>query len=319
MAVPGVATGAALALAATLGYHAPQLADAARDYWQQKVQLRRSGGQRAVPRVDGSKAADGGGGDNGQPALVAAIREALLVEGCCVVHDLLSPAHVGELLAELHGASGDAYRGDDGSFYGARTARGGPHQLGASAALQRLAVHPLVLGAAQEVLGRHCKRLCLKLAQTIAVEPGQVGQALHREDSLWPIQDVHAGCHDMDTSIDALWALTPFTKDNGATRLIPGSHRWGRIAGNKRSGIAAWQHDFGTFGDELEPRWTVQAEMPAGSVLLFLGGTIHAAAANLSDEVRRGLIIGYNLGWLSKCDAYECIVCVWPCLTYRVC
>ena len=38
--------------------------------------------------------------------------------------------------------------------------------------------------------------------------------------------------------------------------------------------------------------------MQPGSALLFLGSTLHAAGANRSDEVRRGMIAGYSLGWL---------------------
>jgi ectoine hydroxylase-related dioxygenase (phytanoyl-CoA dioxygenase family) len=38
--------------------------------------------------------------------------------------------------------------------------------------------------------------------------------------------------------------------------------------------------------------------MAPGSALLFLGSTLHAAGFNRSQHVRRGIVIGYALGWL---------------------
>ena len=38
--------------------------------------------------------------------------------------------------------------------------------------------------------------------------------------------------------------------------------------------------------------------MPAGSVLFYLGGTLHGGGANRSDVARAGLVTTYNLGWL---------------------
>ena len=282
MAAQAAAVGVA---AAALGYGAPRLAEAARDYWQQKVRLRR--GAREVFRVDGRAGPS--------EELATAIHAALLRDGCCIVEGVLGQERVADLLAELHnGGGGDAYSADDESFYGSKTQRGGPHQLGHSHALQALVTDKVALGAAERVLQQSCKRVCLKLIQTIAVQPGQVGQVLHREDSLWPLQDFYRDCRRIDSSIDALWALTDFTAENGATWLVPGSHRWGRVGGSQ----TVWQHRFGMFDTDLDPRWCVQAEMTAGSCLLFSGGTIHAAAANHSEHTRRGLIIGYNLGWL---------------------
>ena len=38
--------------------------------------------------------------------------------------------------------------------------------------------------------------------------------------------------------------------------------------------------------------------MKPGSALLFLGSTLHGAGANRTADVRRGLVVGYSLGWL---------------------
>jgi ectoine hydroxylase-related dioxygenase (phytanoyl-CoA dioxygenase family) len=76
-------------------------------------------------------------------------------------------------------------------------------------------------------------------------------------------------------------ALTEFTADNGGTLLAPGSHRWqqGRVA---------------------EDSETVPAEMPQGSMLFWLGGTLHGAGANITQDWRHGVILSYSLGWLRQ-------------------
>ena len=40
--------------------------------------------------------------------------------------------------------------------------------------------------------------------------------------------------------------------------------------------------------------------MTAGSVLLWLGGTLHGAGANVSADSRYGVILTYSLGWLRQ-------------------
>ena len=72
-----------------------------------------------------------------------------------------------------------------------------------------------------------------------------------------------------------------FTEKNGATRVIPGSHR---------------AEDRLRFGpDETEP-----AEMSRGSVLFYTGALYHGGGANRSDRPRWGCNITYNLAWLRQ-------------------
>jgi hypothetical protein len=49
------------------------------------------------------------------------------------------------------------------------------------------------------------------------------------------------------------------------------------------------------FADEV-----MTADMPAGSVLVYLGGTIHGGGANVSNVDRTGLLLSYSLGWLRQ-------------------
>jgi ectoine hydroxylase-related dioxygenase (phytanoyl-CoA dioxygenase family) len=75
-------------------------------------------------------------------------------------------------------------------------------------------------------------------------------------------------------------ALTDFCAENGATRVVPGSHRW-------------------PLDRSPEPDEIADAEMPTGSAVLYLGSTIHGGGANSTgDEWRLGLHVSFVLGWL---------------------
>ena len=102
-------------------------------------------------------------------------------------------------------------------------------------------------------------------------------QVLHRDDAIYPMHI--AG---VEWQISALWALTDFTEENGATHVLPGSHGSSlRVEMSKK-------------GD------TVQAAMPKGSLLLYLGSTYHGGGANRAAEPRMGLVNTYSVGWLRQ-------------------
>jgi ectoine hydroxylase-related dioxygenase (phytanoyl-CoA dioxygenase family) len=76
-------------------------------------------------------------------------------------------------------------------------------------------------------------------------DPGSKAQALHREDQLWNLPSPHPVIE-----VATMWAITDFTRENGATHLVPGSNLW-------------WD-DRTPRADEI-----VQAEMARGSLLLW--------------------------------------------------
>jgi hypothetical protein len=84
---------------------------------------------------------------------------------------------------------------------------------------------------------------------------------------------------EVEYLVNVMWAFTPYRRENGATLIWPESH-----------GHRALEADVpaSEFAVELEP----------GSALLFLGSTLHGAGGNASQEVRRGAIVSYCLGWL---------------------
>ena len=162
-----------------------------------------------------------------------------------------------------------------GSFTGERTQRVA-RLVARSQACRELVEHPLVLGAVRKLFERQCYHAQLALTQAIRVHPGAAAQGLHRDDNVFPF------LHPRPPSVlFGMWALTEFEASNGATRLIPGSHRW---------------------TDEAKPdeSMTIAASMSPGSLLLWEGATYHGAGANHTDRMRAGALIGYNLGWLRQ-------------------
>jgi ectoine hydroxylase-related dioxygenase (phytanoyl-CoA dioxygenase family) len=135
-----------------------------------------------------------------------------------------------------------------------------------------------VLGALDRVLGDHATSYQLHLTQVIEIGPGEPAQLVHRDQWAFDFFSFPSGfeveCHTM-------WAMSEFTEENGATRVIPGSNHW---------------------ADKLRPGddETVPAEMPKGSVLLYLGSLYHGGGANRSNAPRRGVNVGYTLSWLRQ-------------------
>ena len=118
----------------------------------------------------------------------------------------------------------------------------------------------------------------LHLTQSIAIGPGSPAQYLHRDH--WCF-DFFPFPRDVDVEVSTIWALTDFTEESGATRVVPDSHRT---------------------VDEVRyrPDESAPAVMPRGSVVLYLGSTVHGGGANLSDAVRIGINVDYVLGWLRQ-------------------
>ena len=115
---------------------------------------------------------------------------------------------------------------------------------------------------------------------SISLAPGETAQVIHADDQIHPIAKPH-----VPTVCNSMWALTDFTEANGATRVVPGSHRWDNP-------------DY--FGDPSEIE-TIPAEMPRGSVLVWTGSTWHGGGANTTaDEVRVGVAMNYCAGFIRQ-------------------
>jgi len=125
----------------------------------------------------------------------------------------------------------------------------------------------------------------LNTGQAMIVGPGEQEQVLHRDIGIWPyIQKM--GKHAPEAMVSILLALSDFSEEVGATRVIPGSHVW---------------EDFTQTPRREE---TVPAVMSAGSALLYLGKTVHGAGANRTEDTwRHGLHMSFVLGWLTPEEA----------------
>ena len=138
-------------------------------------------------------------------------------------------------------------------------------------------MQPTVLGSVGQVLS-HASNFRLHLTQVIAIGPGETAQSIHRDQWAFDFFPFPKG---YTVQCNTLWALTDFTEENGATRVIPGSHRLDDKLRFKHS--------------DTEP-----AEMQAGSALLYTGALYHGGGANQSDAVRMGLNITYAVAWLRQ-------------------
>ena len=196
----------------------------------------------------------------------------LLAHGYCIIPDLLPPSTIAALDADL-ATTFDSTPFCQGGFYGETTKRFG-RLLARSERTAALVQHETILALAARILSPWCDTIQLNVAQAIAVHPGAPVQMPHRDQDMWrgPIGEI-------EYLVNVIWPLTPFSAENGATIVWPDSH-----------GARALDHEPKTL--------PVPAAMAPGSALVFLGSTLHGAGANRTDQVRRGIVIGYSLGWL---------------------
>src|SRR3546814_693979 len=149
------------------------------------------------------------------PARLAAM---LLADGYCIVKDAIAPDAIAAIEADL-ALRFEATPFCEGGFYGARTKRFGA-LLRRSRHAAALVRHPLILTIAETILGQWCDRIALNLTQAVEIHPGAFAQAPHRDQDLWGGDKT-----GMEYQLNVIWPVDPFTADNGATRLWPGSHR----------------------------------------------------------------------------------------------
>lgn len=198
--------------------------------------------------------------------------DALLADGYCVIPNLLPSATIGRLDADL---ACDFARTPfcTGGFYGARTKRFG-RLLVRSPIAADLVQHELVLAIVRRVLEPWCDTIQLNLTQALALHPGAPPQLPHRDQDMW-----RGKTGETEYLVNVMWPFTRYSGANGATIVWPGSH-----------GIRAL--------DPEPPARQIAVEIEPGSALLFLGSTLHGAGGNASNDVRRGAIVSYCLGWL---------------------
>ena len=203
------------------------------------------------------------------------IAAVIRADGAVVVDDLASDELLDAFFAEMAPYVDATPFGPD-DFSGRRTRRTGG-LLARSRTAQDLVTHPLVLSAVGDLLS-HVASYQLHLTQIIEIGPGNAAQPIHRDQWAFDFFPFPAG---YDVQCNTIWAGDAFTEENGATRVVPGSHL-------REDGLRF----------ELDD--SVPAEMSRGSVLFYNGAVYHGGGENRSDAPRRGINITYNVSWLRQ-------------------
>jgi len=200
---------------------------------------------------------------------VEALVDGLLTDGYVIVEGMLDDGDLAAKRADLERILATTPTGRN-DFEGFATRR--VYALFAKTrSFDHSALDPLLLGVLDRVLGHYQ----LSAPVGIQIGPGETAQVLHRDESIYPLPP-----HEAPVVVNSMWPLDDFTEANGATRLVPGSHRW--------------PHDRRPGRDDD----VIVAEMPAGSMLVYLGNLFHGGGANRTDRPRLGVILEYVVGWL---------------------
>ena len=142
--------------------------------------------------------------------------------------------------------------------------------------------HPGYLEVADRLLLPNCQNYWMNTGQMMILAPGQPAQELHRDaENWWSITRPDGP----ELTLSAMFALEDFTPENGATHVVPGSHRWD------------------DYERAARPDETTQAAMPAGSGMIYTGRVIHGGGANTTENWRWGLHLSFVLGWLTPEEA----------------
>lgn len=129
--------------------------------------------------------------------------------------------------------------------------------------------HPSILPILEHYLEQS---LILGSLNSRIVRPGDGDQGFH--------SDIPPEMLNMASPVmmNTVWMLDDFSRENGGTRVVPGTHKSG--LGHPPPGV--------------EVKYYVQPSAPAGSVLIFNGQCWHAGGANGSDANRHALFAHYR-------------------------
>jgi ectoine hydroxylase-related dioxygenase (phytanoyl-CoA dioxygenase family) len=218
------------------------------------------------------------------------IHKAIVADGAVIIENLISREVVRRVNEEVGGTL-DAADPSQALFNPVLQAFHGPHtkQVSGAAAISptfatEVMCHPLLLAICDRILLPSCARYQLNIGHLLQRGPGADEQWLHRDEAVWSdVPQPHP-----ELQLASVIAFVDFTRDNGATRVVPGSHRW-----PDRQLTPAEQ-----MAHPVAPEQVTCAEMPAGSAVVYLGGTIHGGGSNITDTPRRGAHLSYCLGWL---------------------
>lgn len=202
------------------------------------------------------------------PAVVDADLAAVERDGYVILEGLLTTAACAEIKAAVGPHLNKSGRN---TFEGIRTRRL-YNILNKTRVCDPLVEHPRVLALLDRLF---LPNYLLSQLQAIEIDSGEQAQLLHHDDGMYPIPRPRP-----PLSAATIWAIDAFTDDNGATVVIPGSHRWDS---DRRP----------TGGDRR-----ISVVMPPGSCVFFVGTLWHGGGANRSDQARLAVTAQYCEPWL---------------------
>jgi len=195
-------------------------------------------------------------------------------QGYLLLTGVLSPEQVAEVAARA-----EAVWAEEGAQAGAENyMEPGVRRLANLAnkgdEFRRLLVHPAVLAAIHHVLGPRVRLNMLNARD--ALPHGTVVQPLHTDAD-------HGAKADAQGYLvcTAIWMLDPFTRENGATRLVPGTHRRPALPNEVLADVLAPHPD------------EIYVTGQPGDVFIFNGHCWHAGGANHTDQARRAILAHY--------------------------
>ncbi len=195
-------------------------------------------------------------------------------EGWSVLPDAIDPALCDEIAEDLLRLERELVVAPaDNLFEGVHTTR--IYNLLVHGPLyERIPIHPNVLPVVERVLD---PGLLISSLSSIAIGPDETAQPIHSDDQLIPLPKPHPAliCNTM-------WAITDFTEENGATRLVPGTH----LADHSPDLMG--EHD------------SMAATMAKGSVLVWVGSLWHGGGANRTEQRRVGIAMNYCAGFMRQ-------------------
>ena len=206
---------------------------------------------------------------------IETILEILDEDAGLIIDNFLSDQNLESIKNDLKPYLNVTRNGQD-EFTGFETKRVGA-LMARSKTCQDLALDPLINQMAESFLGPHCESYQLHFTSAIQIGPGESSQILHRDRGVW------GGYipRKIETQFSTVWAINDFTKENGATQVVPGSHKWHKDR-------------------EPLPEEIAYAEMKAGSVFIYTGSVLHGGGTNVTEQPRLGVLLHYAPSWLRQ-------------------
>eukprot|EP01126_Amoeba_proteus_P044211 TRINITY_DN48_c0_g1_i1.p1 TRINITY_DN48_c0_g1~~TRINITY_DN48_c0_g1_i1.p1 ORF type:complete len:326 (-),score=66.13 TRINITY_DN48_c0_g1_i1:280-1257(-) len=193
-------------------------------------------------------------------------------EGFCVLEDMLSAEELVTLQKETARILDSSMLGDN-DFYGRNTKRS-YNLLTKTRAYDNFLLQPRL----QEILkALFAPNPLLSGIQLIEILPGEKEQKLHYDQQFI---NIGAATRGDDSLVNVLLAIDDFEENNGATLIIPGSHKWER--------------------ERLPTPTDIPQKllMKAGSTCFFSGNLWHGGGANVTSKSRRCSVVIFQQPWL---------------------